>query len=217
MNNDILLANIKELCKKSNTPISNLEKKMGIGAGTISRWNKANPSLDKIISIARYFNVSIDFLTGYTPENAPHISIDNETSKIIEYLAGMTAETGENESFWHDYAKNHSLELLISDLPSTACDMGKLLYAYDETGYYLLDVVYLLNDYYDYETQIRLYLVPDEFTIPVLECSDKSELQPLYVAAVKNLEMLEVQKNAKEKADLQRKKILKKMEQLNGM
>lgn len=72
-----------------------------------------------------------------------------------------------------------------------------------------------MNDYYDYETQIRLYLVPDESTSPVLECSVKSELQPLYVAATKKLETLEAQKTAKEKAELQRDKIIKKIKNLN--
>ena len=31
----------------------------------ISRWNKSDPSLSKIIDIANYFNISLDELTGY--------------------------------------------------------------------------------------------------------------------------------------------------------
>ena len=68
MNNEVLLSNIRDLCKKSNITVAGLEKKMGMGAGTISRWNKANPSFDKIVAIAKFFKVSIDFLSGYTVE-----------------------------------------------------------------------------------------------------------------------------------------------------
>lgn len=213
MNNDVLLSKIRELCKKNNIAVAYLEKKMGMGAGTISRWNKANPSFDKIISIAKYFKVSIDYLAGYDVDYDDSMNIDENTLKIIDYLMEMTTKVEENESFWRDYKVEQKVEFLVSDLPSMNRDnedMSKLLYASDEIGYYLLEVVYLLNEVYDYKTQIRLYLVSDESLVPILECGNKDALQSLWIAAIKRLEVLEVRKDAIEKVQIQREKIIKK-------
>lgn len=213
MNNDILLSKIRELCKKNNITVAHLEKKMGMGAGTISRWNKANPSFDKIISIAKYFKVSIDYLAGYDADYDDSMNIDENTLKIIDYLLEMTTQVEENESFWHDYKADQKVEFLVSDLPSMNRDnedMSKLLYASDEMGYYILEVVYILNEVYDYKTQIRLYLVSYESLIPILECGNKEALQSLWIAAIKRLEILEVQKDAIEKVQILREKIIRK-------
>ena len=213
MNNDILLSKIRELCKKHNITVAYLEKKMRMGAGTISRWNKASPSFDKIISIAQYFKVSIDYLAGYDVDYDASINLDENTLKIIDYLLEMTTQVEDNESFWHDYKADQKVEFLVSDLPSMNRDnedMSKLLYANDEIGYYLLEVVYVLNEFYDYKTQIRLYLVSDESLIPILECGNKDALQPLWIAAIKRLERLAVQEDAIKKVQIQREKIIKK-------
>ena len=33
--------------------------------GTISRWKNSNPGLEKILKIANYLDVSVEFLTGF--------------------------------------------------------------------------------------------------------------------------------------------------------
>lgn len=218
MNNEILLSNIRDLCKKNNTTVANLEKIMGIGAGTISRWNKANPTFDKVLAIARYFKVSIDYLSGYTISSDEEIKVDENTEQVIAYLLSMTNEAEENKSFWHEYGKKREKELLISGLRSMNLEKGdisKLLCASDENGYYLLEIIHYMNDCYEYETMINLYLVPDEVTIPVLECNIKSALQTLHIAAMKHLELSEVQQEAQGKAKTQRDNIIKKFNNLN--
>ena len=62
---------------------------------------------------------------------------------------------------------------------------------------------------------IKLYLVTDEITKPVLECNIKSALQTLHIAAVKRLELSEMQKEAQGKAKMQRDKIIKKFNAQN--
>lgn len=64
MDNELLVSNIKKHCKANNIPISQLEKKLGFGAGLISRWSKTDPSLSKIIDIADLFYISLDSLVG---------------------------------------------------------------------------------------------------------------------------------------------------------
>lgn len=208
--NEMLLANIRELCRENHITVNYLEKMTGMGTGTISRWNKASPSLDKILLIAQFFRISLDKLVGHDAEGALPVDIDKKTFQLIDCLIDITMESDENESFWQDYKKSENIHLMVDHLRSMKDEISRLLYGYDEDGYYLLEVLYLLNAQYDYETQINLYLVPDETTIPVLECSEKSALRFLLVNAVKKLEMFEAQKTAREKADMQRERILKR-------
>ena len=210
MSNAMLLAKIRELCKVHNLTVNSLEKKAGLGTGTISRWNTASPSIDKVEGIARIFRITIDELVGYNVEEEKPINIDAKTTQIIEYLMELTLEIEEGESFWQDYKKNGAVNLPVSHLQSMKDEMGRLLYGCDEEGYYLLEVLYILNSQYDYDTQISLYLVPDEITLPVLECREKSILRSLYILAMKNLEIAETQRAAREKAEMQRERILKK-------
>lgn len=208
MINGILLSNIRELCKKNNISVADLEKNLGIGAGTISRWNKANPSFDKITAIAKYFKVSIDELSGYHKEADSQKPINEETIQIIDYLTRQTVEADETKSFWQDY-KNRSddIAFVIDGLPSMNSDaypnmvpeMSRLFYASDEIENYLLEVFYCMDKNYDFETNIRLYLVAEESEKPDLECDDKQALQELYVAVANKLKTLKVQVYARKK------------------
>lgn len=215
MSNEILVSNIRGLCKKNNTNVTNLEKAMNIGAGTISRWNKASPSFDTVMSIARYFKVSLDYLSGYAVNTDGAIKIGESTAYIIDYLLEETKKAEGNRSFWHDY-EDSEISLLVFDLPSRNAkekDIVKLFYASDENGYYLLDVVHSLNNCYEYNTEIRLYLVPDESVKPVLECSNKEALKPLYIMANEYMEKIEEQRIAGEKIRSQRDRIIKKYQE----
>ena len=64
MNNEKIVNSIKKLCKKHNITANQLECEVGLSQGLISRWLKTTPSLDKIINIADYFNVSLDEVIG---------------------------------------------------------------------------------------------------------------------------------------------------------
>lgn len=62
---------IQYLCQENNMSISRLEKELGFGNRTIGKWNKAAPSVDKLIKVANYFHVSLDWLTGLDKANKP--------------------------------------------------------------------------------------------------------------------------------------------------
>lgn len=56
--------------KEKGTNIKTLEKEIGIGNGTIRRWNERSPQCDKISLVANYLQVSIDWLVfGKENEN----------------------------------------------------------------------------------------------------------------------------------------------------
>ncbi|WP_333647966.1 helix-turn-helix domain-containing protein [Lacrimispora sp.] len=59
---------IQQLINERNISQSELEKKLGFGKGTISKWKGSTvPSADKLQKIAEYFGVTLDYLmTGRT-------------------------------------------------------------------------------------------------------------------------------------------------------
>ena len=61
-----------------------LAKDIGVSEGLIFDWKngKCNPTTDKLIKLAKYFNVSIDYLVGLT--NKP---ISLEVQSVFEQLS----------------------------------------------------------------------------------------------------------------------------------
>lgn len=84
---------IRELCKVNGTSIPNLESELGFGSGTISKWDKSAPSVDKLQKIAKHFNVSMDYLaTGQEYDNheadtiAAHFDGEGITEEEMEEI-----------------------------------------------------------------------------------------------------------------------------------
>lgn len=60
----ITVKRIEILCEEKEMTVTSLETSIGIAQGSIRKWDKINPSIDKILKIAGYFNVSSDYLLG---------------------------------------------------------------------------------------------------------------------------------------------------------
>lgn len=58
--------NLKLLRTETNIGQVELAKKLGVSKGIISLWENGlrEPNMSSLISIAKFFNVSIDFLVG---------------------------------------------------------------------------------------------------------------------------------------------------------
>ena len=54
----------KKLCKERNIPISRLEKDLGFANGYIGQLRKGSFPYDRLLKIAKYLNVPVDYLTG---------------------------------------------------------------------------------------------------------------------------------------------------------
>lgn len=73
-----VLENIRFLCNRTGTTIPLLEKELSFGKGSIYKWDKNSPSIDKIQKVADYFGITADFLIyGY----------DKELESIVKELA----------------------------------------------------------------------------------------------------------------------------------
>ncbi|MBQ1274162.1 MAG: helix-turn-helix transcriptional regulator [Cellulosilyticum sp.] len=60
---------IKQLANAKGLSLPALEAQLGFGNGTILKWDKSTPNADKLVKVADYFNVSVDYLLGR--EEAP--------------------------------------------------------------------------------------------------------------------------------------------------
>lgn len=104
-----LVANIQSLCDKNNTNFKNLERNLDLSNGTICRWDSSKPSYDKVLRVANYFNVSIDFL------------ITGNEKNINDYLTEDELKFVKSYSLLDEYAKtkiNHYIEISLCDTDS---------------------------------------------------------------------------------------------------
>ncbi|EJW19195.1 helix-turn-helix transcriptional regulator [Paenibacillus alvei] len=57
-----MLEVIQNLCKDRDISIFKLEKELGFGNGTIYKWEKSSPAVDKLKKVADYFGVTVDYI-----------------------------------------------------------------------------------------------------------------------------------------------------------
>lgn len=87
----MLFSVLKKLCNENNISIFILEKEIGVANGSIRKWEKSTPSADKVLAVAKYFGVSVDYLlTGKAPGDLP----SDPTEKTIIQKFRDLDETG---------------------------------------------------------------------------------------------------------------------------
>lgn len=95
---DTLLERVRSLAKERGTSVFKLEESLGFGNGTISRWDKSSPSVEKLQSVARVLNVSIPFLLGdVLYPNSPVMYPFKENKNTAQHANGID---------WYDLLDN---------------------------------------------------------------------------------------------------------------
>lgn len=78
---------IKELCKKNNISMNQLEQELDFGKGYLSKLGKSTPNAAKIKQIAERFHVSVDYLmTGESAETAQGYYLNEETARAAQEI-----------------------------------------------------------------------------------------------------------------------------------
>lgn len=88
---------IKDLASKRGLNLKQLAIKLGFGENTIYRWDKKQPTTERIQKVADYLNVSTDYLLGrseklnyYDLDKKDVIDIGNEVDHVLEGLESNT-------------------------------------------------------------------------------------------------------------------------------
>nr|WP_288828467.1 helix-turn-helix transcriptional regulator [uncultured Clostridium sp.] len=78
---------IKELCKKNNISMNQLEQELDFGKGYISKLGKSTPNATKIQQLANRLGVTVDYLmTGNTEDDSEHYYTNEETREIAQEI-----------------------------------------------------------------------------------------------------------------------------------
>lgn len=84
-----LVERIKFEGKKMGLTLSTIEKKSGLGNGTIRRWDERSPSCENLSNVAKLLCVSMDYL--YTG-NKEYNNLSDEEQEYIQLFSILSNE-----------------------------------------------------------------------------------------------------------------------------
>lgn len=81
-----VLDRVKGLAKKQGISIVELEEKLGFGRNSLYAWKNKTPSYEKLIKVADFFHVSVDYLLGREEAKTPSsIEIENLLNQSMTF------------------------------------------------------------------------------------------------------------------------------------
>ena len=83
---------IKSICKERKIPISTLEKECKFSNGYIGQLRKGTMPDDKLIRVATYLGLSMNYLSTGEEETAPQPRTASEHIKLISLYEKLTDE-----------------------------------------------------------------------------------------------------------------------------
>lgn len=86
MSAETLVKRIKDLAYEKDISFAQLERSLDFSNGSIARWDKSSPSVDKVDKVAKYFNVALDYLLCKTDRRGyydPNIYLTDKEEKDV--------------------------------------------------------------------------------------------------------------------------------------
>ena len=74
---------VKNLCKERGIPVSRLEKELGFANGYINQLRKGVFPSNRLVEIAEYFGVSVDYLVSGTEETKKAPALTDKDKRDI--------------------------------------------------------------------------------------------------------------------------------------
>ena len=81
----IMITIIKKLCQEKGTNIRKVEDACNLANGSIRRWDDSYPSADRLLAVAQYFGVSLEYLLGVEKPAAPADALAADLAKLDEH------------------------------------------------------------------------------------------------------------------------------------
>lgn len=81
----IIYDRVIALCKENNINKTILERECGFSQNSINKWNtRSFPAADKLMKVADYFGVSVDYLLGRETSSLPIERQKNDIPSVTE-------------------------------------------------------------------------------------------------------------------------------------
>ena len=84
--NSSLKENVNRIAKERGVSLSQMEKDLGFSEKYLSKLDKNNPSIDRVVAMADYLHVSVDELVGYEGE------YDKDLKHLMEMASWLTED-----------------------------------------------------------------------------------------------------------------------------
>ena len=92
---------VRNLAKQSGISINQLEKELGFSTGTIGKWDVVYPNAGRLLLVADYFGVTVDYLLGRETgikEELPDLTPKDERD-IAKQLENMMNSLDDETAF----------------------------------------------------------------------------------------------------------------------
>lgn len=83
---------IKELSKEKGVSITQVERDLGFGRGSLSKIDKHTPSMQKIQKLADYFDVSVDLFVKDDPKLREMKAFADEMRHYVDAMAARITQ-----------------------------------------------------------------------------------------------------------------------------
>lgn len=117
-----LVDKIRTLANQRDMSLPQLEVELGLGNGTISRWRTSSPNTEKLLRIAKYFHVSMDYLLEREDEFAMSglsKKDERDIAKRLELTLADLENSQEALMFSGEQLDNKTRELLKASLENS--------------------------------------------------------------------------------------------------
>ena len=94
-----LFETIKQLCKERGTTVAALERELRFSSASIRKWVSSPPSLDKVVKVAEYFGVPVDYLIFGNQKTAHPANEMSRQDMIMKIVAMFNSLGPEDRKF----------------------------------------------------------------------------------------------------------------------
>ena len=106
---------VKALAQERGISLPTLESELGFGNSAIVKWDKSTPNADKLNAVAKYFDVTMDYLLN--GDTLSEVSLTSKDEKDIEKILDQTREqlmSQEGLMFDGDPATPEAIDSILS-------------------------------------------------------------------------------------------------------
>lgn len=84
----ILYDRVRMLAERQGLSLNDLENRLGFGQNSIYKWKSKEPASNRVREVAKFFNVSTDYLLGLSDNP----KINNDDSLLAAHIADDVTE-----------------------------------------------------------------------------------------------------------------------------